>query len=54
LRQSALALDHQEHPDIALIDLRLPGEDRVETLISIPKASTDAKIGVGTKTSRSI
>ena len=42
--REALTLYHQEHPDITLMDLRLPGQDGVETLTSIRKAYRDAKI----------
>jgi DNA-binding NarL/FixJ family response regulator len=40
----ALALYHQEHPDITLMDLRLPGQDGVEALTSIRKSYRDARI----------
>jgi DNA-binding NarL/FixJ family response regulator len=42
----ALALYHQEHPDITLMDLRLPGQDGVETLTLIRKSYRDARIVV--------
>jgi DNA-binding NarL/FixJ family response regulator len=42
--KEALELYHQEHPDITLMDLRLPGQDGVEVLISIRKSYRDAKI----------
>jgi len=42
--KEALALYHQEHPDITLMDLRLPGLDGVEALTSIRKSYRDARI----------
>jgi DNA-binding NarL/FixJ family response regulator len=42
--REALALYHQEHPDITLMDLGLPGQDGVEALLSIRKIYRDAKI----------
>ena len=42
--QGALALYHQEHPDITLMDLRLPGQGGVEALTSIRKSYRDARI----------
>jgi DNA-binding NarL/FixJ family response regulator len=42
--KEALELYHQEHPDITLMDLRLPGQDGVEALTSIRKSYRDAKI----------
>jgi DNA-binding NarL/FixJ family response regulator len=40
----ALALYNQEHPDITLMDLRLPGQDGVEALTSIRRSYRDAKV----------
>ena len=42
--REALELYHQEHPDITLMDLRLPGQDGVEALTSIRKSYRDARI----------
>jgi DNA-binding NarL/FixJ family response regulator len=42
--REALALYHQEHPDITLMDLGLPGQDGVEALSSIRKIYRDARI----------
>lgn len=42
--KEALALYHQEHPDITLMDLRLPGLDGVDALTSIRKSYRNARI----------
>jgi DNA-binding NarL/FixJ family response regulator len=42
--REAIALYHQEHPDITLMDLRLPGLDGIETLTLIRNSYRDARI----------
>jgi DNA-binding NarL/FixJ family response regulator len=42
--KEAFALYNQEHPDITLMDLRLPGQDGVEALKLIRNVDKDAKI----------
>ena len=44
--REAIALYHQEHPDITLMDLRLPGLDGIETLTLIRNSYRDARIVV--------
>jgi DNA-binding NarL/FixJ family response regulator len=42
--REAVALYHQEHPDITLMDLRLPGQSGVEALTSIRRSYRNARI----------
>ena len=42
--REAVALYHQEQPDITLMDLRLPGQGGIEALTSIRRSYRDARI----------
>lgn len=42
--REAVTLYHQEHPDITLMDLRLPGQSGVEALTSIRRSYRNARI----------